>query len=111
MRLDLGQTAERLNVSKETVKRLEAAGRLTNLRPVKEGATKRYRLYESKQVNALKLEGSLAPKRGYTKPNGSLPGSGAFTPQGKSDIVPANGILTRLARLEEKIDQLIALWN
>lgn len=100
MKLNLQQTAERLGISELAVRRLETEGKLTNLRPPRQGAKKIFRLFDSKEVSSLK-NGHAEKIPPPVKP------ASTRTPKAS----PVTGILSRLESIEKKVDQLLALWS
>lgn len=87
------QAAEKLHIDLSTVRTLIRKGQLKDYGKRKEGATKHYALLDHKEVSE------------FAKVYKSRK-----TSEGTSVAHPATGLLTRLDRIEEKLDQLLAIW-
>jgi hypothetical protein len=106
MKLTIMQAAERANISKHTIKTLLKKGVLTDLKPRKEGALKHFALVDSKQLMDVVKEHGL---NGVRRVRVDAPAAAL------KQIPSGPSILQRLeeqvARMETKVDQLLAMWR
>lgn len=107
MKLSVMQAAERVNISKHTIKTLIKKGILTDLKPRVEGAQKHYSLVDSKQLMEVVKEHGLngvrrvkVEKQQATMPTPVPSGPGAL-----------QRLEEQLTRVEAKVDQLLAMWR
>lgn len=107
MRLNTRQVAEKLGITLNTVRTLRDQGSLIDVATRREGASKHYSLFESRQVNEFAK--TYVRQLGGRRRNGA---SGASGVTAGSDGVASRFLAMErlLATMDEKIDALLKLW-
>lgn len=104
MNLSSQQVKDKLHIGETKLHKLIEEGKLVTVNKPKEGATKFFRKFDSVAINKFYQE---------MKQNGIV---GQDTKTKSKDLpelkeVSQNGILTRLTRIEEKLDRLLKIWS
>jgi len=108
MKLSVAQVAEKLHCSQGAVRKFRDAGKLTDLRARKEGASKHYSYFDSKEVNEFAK--TYSNRKASGKVNG-LPGPITEVLRETVTTNSPTGIFSTLTRIEEKIDKLLTVWS
>jgi hypothetical protein len=103
MNLTIPQTQARLGVSKNRVYRLIAEGRLVPAAERKPGAQKWFRRFDLKAVDQLRREMKEDPRLPLARPTPA--------PSPAPPAPAMQGLSTRLASIERKLDTLLRLWE
>lgn len=105
MTLTVVQAAERIRVSRSTIKTLLKHGKLTDLKPRDPAKAKHFSLIDSKQLDEVARENGLRGRNAR--------GAAAATTKQTTPVSPTGAlsrIEDRLTRIEEQIAALLAVW-
>lgn len=103
MNLTIPQTQARLGVSNNRVYKLIAEGRLVPVTERKPGAQKWFRRFDLKAVDQLRREMKEDPRLPLARPTPA--------PRAAAPVPAMQGLSTRLASIERKLDTLLRLWE
>jgi hypothetical protein len=119
MKLSRTQAKEKLGCGNTTIEKFVEAKILTDLRPIKEGAQKHFAQFDSAEVNKLtrvyrypmSIEAVIDALQHVKNGSNKIPVVvEKVLAKRKEEEPKANGIITRLDRIESLLDKLVKVW-